>query len=249
MSRIGWKYVVLLFVIGAVLLPARAAGPAKSLPIASVADLTKEAESNMERLAEYLGSPESYTSSREERIPQAAGVLACIAQALAEHPDRKTSKIAAAHLRDAAVRLTKSDSFDKATAAYSAAKGAMKGEKTGTAKTGFPWGNLVSMEASMKVMELRSNRIRRGLRRFRRPQRDSRHAITLAVLGQAMRDDTDDLDSPTEIAKWKKISDEYLAAAAALATAMRNKDRAGAKKQHARITKSCKVCHDLFRDK
>ena len=248
MSRIGWGSIALAGVIGAVWLPARADQSAKPSPVASVAELAKEAESSMERLGEYLGSPESYTSAQEERVPQAAGLLACVAEALVEHPDRKKSKIAAVALRNAAVHLAESDSFKTATAAYKAAKQAMTGQPAGTVHKTTGWKNLVSMDVSMKVMESRSNRLRRGLRRFRHPQRDSRHAVALVLLGRAMRAGTDDLDSPKEIAQWKKFSDDYLSATTALAIAMRNKDKAGAKKQHVRIMKSCKDCHDVFRD-
>ena len=97
------------------LLPAWGEAPQKVVDIASVDDLVAEINAKVELLGQQVASADAFAKTLEKKeVNQAAGVVACMAQAIVEHPDKAKAKFHAADLRDAAVMLRAAKTFDDA---------------------------------------------------------------------------------------------------------------------------------------
>ena len=103
------KYASLCIFSFSLLLLAVNVSPAKSpVPInevATIEQLEGEVLYKIEEIEEYLEG--EYNDRTKSGIKQAAGVLACIAQAIAEHPDNAKTKIQGPAVRDRAFKLVK----------------------------------------------------------------------------------------------------------------------------------------------
>ena len=241
--------VVGLFGVAAFLLwlPAFGAAPVKVAEVAPVDDLVAEAHAQLERLGGFLESDESYADATDA-VKQAGGVLACLGQALSEHDQRKTSEASGPHLRDAGLAIRKSKSRGDAQAASDAAKKALAGEAEGEAAAEYPWEKLIGMHAMMEEINSRNSKLRRALRRLRKPEEESLHANTIAVLTVAMIADTHEVKNAADIPRWTKMAVEYQQLSTQLAAAVKAEDADMAKVLFAKANETCTACHDVFRD-
>ncbi|HLQ46949.1 MAG TPA: hypothetical protein VK137_19555, partial [Planctomycetaceae bacterium] len=157
------------------LFPAWSEAPQMIVEIATVDDLVAEIGAKVELLGQQLASAESFAKTIEKKeVPQAAGVIACTAQAIVEHPDNAKAKFHAADLRDAAVALGSAKTFDEATQLFTAVQQAYIGKSSGTAKPDAEWNKLTSLGRVMEEINGRSATIRRGLRRLQKPDETAR---------------------------------------------------------------------------
>lgn len=224
-----------------------AEAPIKIAQIVAVDDLVAEAQAKSVQLSKHLVSREAYAETKKDDLAQAAGTLACMAQAISEHPDAKDVKVAGPALRDAALILRNPKSFEDAKVAEKALNAALKGQ--GEGKTEFSWAKLMAREAMMEEINSRNSKLRRVIRRSRKPSVDSLHASTMAVLSVAMYADAHGHDQDkASLAEWREISKESVGIMASIAGAIKKKDAAGAKRLYVRAVKTCTDCHKKFRD-
>lgn len=228
-------------------IPGEAGAPADLATVAPVGDLAAEAGAKVEMLQDYLKDESSYAEAKKRNVPQAAGVLACLGQAIAEHPAADEVQISGADLRDAALALRKAASYEDAASALAAAKSALAGEATGSAEADHAWNKLIGMHAMMEEINARNSKIRRAVRRLRDPETDSLHATTMAVLALAMYADTHEVKNENDIPQWQQHAREFRENMTATAEAMKNKDADGAREVWLKGVKSCSACHDQFR--
>lgn len=239
----------LLVVFGLSVLPlGYAASPVDTTAIAPVADLKAEAAAKITALEGLVADAAKFEESKKSQIPQAAGVLACMAQAIVEHKDRDAAKVAAADLRDAALVLTKIADKDhaQATQALAAAKAAFEGKSDGKAVAEYEWKKLINLHRMMEEINGRNGKIRLAIRRPKDPEAESLHATTLAVLAVAMKADTHEVKDPAQIPKWEGFAEDYRKKMIELAAAMKKKDKAAGDIFKA-AQKSCAECHAVFR--
>ena len=250
MSR---RYVFNLCVICAssmFLLPAWSAAPQKIVEIATVDDLVAEINSKVDFLNQQLVNADSFAKAQEKKeINQAAGVIACMAQAIVEHPDAAKANFKAADLRDAAVALRPAKSFDEAAKLVVALKEAHSGKSAGTAKPDAEWNKLTGMGRMMEEINSRSSTIRRGLRRLQKPEETARDCTTLAVLALAMEIDTHEVHDKDQLPLWKELSVKYRTEMTAMAKAVRTKDITKATEHFTAANEACNKCHEQIRDK
>lgn len=233
---------------GFLFVPVDGAAPAKVSEIVDAKHLAAEAKAKATKLASSVESEANFKRALEYKtIATDAGVIACLAQALVEHKDGKESGIAAASLRDAALKLSKARKLDDAKAGVAAVEAALKGKDSGADKEAG-WNKLINMHRMMEEMEYREGRLRRTLRRPRTLPRDSSHATVLTVLALAMEADTHEVKNEADLPKWKEWSQSYRNNAAKLAAAMKANKADEAKSLFAASSKTCTECHDKFRD-
>ena len=132
------------------LIPAWAADSAKVASLAPAGDLVAEANAKIESLDKALADNDSYLKAQKKQVPQDAGVLAVLAQGIAEHSETTPLKPSAPALRDAAVELSKATSFDAAKKAFDKVKAAQKGGAGAGAKPQGDWAKLVDFDALMR---------------------------------------------------------------------------------------------------
>ena len=133
------------------LLPAWGEAPQKVVEIASVDDLVAEINAKVELLGQQVASAEAFAMTLEKKeTNQAAGVVACMAQAIVEHPDKAKAKFHAADLRDAAVSLRAAKTFEDATKLFAVVKDAHAGKSSGSAKPDAEWNKLTGLGRMME---------------------------------------------------------------------------------------------------
>ena len=232
------------------LVPAWSEAPQKIVEIATVDDLVAEIGAKVELLGQQLASAESFAKTIEKQeVNQAAGVIACMAQAIVEHPDKAKAKFHAADLRDAAVALRPVKAFDEATQLFAAVKEAHAGKSARTAKPDAEWNTLTGLGRVMEEINGRSATIRRGLRRLQKPDETARDCTTLAVLALAMEVDTHEVKDKAQLPLWKDLSAKYRSEMTAMSKAVRAKDSAKANEHFTAANEACDKCHKQIRDK
>lgn len=242
-----WLPVALGLVVGACLMPAFAAD--KLSTVTPVGDLVSEVEVKIKDLETALTDSESYTKSKKKAIPQSAGLLAVLAQAIAEHDEESAIKKSAADLRDSALAIVKAGSLEDAKKALENAKAAAGG-KAGTAKGEFAWDKLIGMDELMSEVSSRSGKLRKA---YRKAPEDhaatSRDASVLAVLALCIEADTHEVKDKGDLEKWKKYAQDMRKSMTEIAAALKAKDDVKGKALFIESSKSCNGCHTDIRDK
>ncbi len=240
----------LLAAFAVCLVPAWGEAPQKIAEIATVEDLVAEIDAKVELLGQQVASADAFAKTLEKKeVNQAAGVVACMAQAIVEHPDKAKAKFHAADLRDAAVLLRAAKTFDDATKLFAAVKNAHAGKSAGTAKPEAEWNKLTGLGRMMEEVNGRSSTIRRGLRRLTKPEETARDCSTLAILALAMEVDTHEVKDPAQMPLWKELSVKYRSEMIAMSKAVRAKDTAKATEHFTAANEACNKCHEKIRDK
>jgi hypothetical protein len=242
---------LLLFALFAVALTAWSAQTEAPVPVAEVApltDLVHEVDARVEELDELLASADSFEEKKAEEVHRAFGVLAVLAQAIAEHPDREQAKFQAVALREAAKQFTLETTYEDAKAAAESIRQAHAGEAKSDAPVEHDWAKLIAMYPMMMEIETRSGSINRVVRRPRGRPEEPVHASVIAILTLAMHADTHTVKDPAQIPAWQELSREYLGQITGVAKAIREKDKETAAELMMKATTTCDRCHEQFRD-
>jgi hypothetical protein len=214
--------------------------------VASVEELAGDVVSKITEIDELLAG--KYDEKSQTSIRQAAGVLACLGQAIAEHPENSKTKIQGAAVRDTAFVLAETKTQDDAKAALPAVKSAVDGSDTGKHEVEHPWNKLIKMHDMMEEVNTRNSKIRRALKRPKGNLEERQHASTIAILCLAMAVDTHEVKDKTKIPEWEKMSFDYQKAMTELSAALAEKNKEKAEELYAAGNKTCDLCHEAFRD-
>ena len=234
--------------VAALFIPVDGAAPAKVTELLDAKQLAAEAKAKAVKIGQSTADEAAFGRAMEHKtIATDAGVIACLAQALVEHEKGKESGIAAASLRDAAIKLSKAKKLEDAKEGLAAVEAALAGKKT-EAEKDHPWNKLINMHRMMEEMEYREGRLRRTLRRPRKLPEDSSHATVLTVLALAMEADTHEVKKEAQLPAGIKFSVGYRTNVAKLTTAMKANKADEARALLAASNKVCTECHAQFRD-
>ena len=209
--------------------------------------ITAELENQLEKVKDLLEDPEEF-DEYQEKIAQAGGVIACVSQALVEHPDRKKSSCAAAALRDAGIELQEAADHKQAKAVLETAQAAWKGKTTGVHEKEHAWDELADLYSMMEEMEDRNGGLSRSLRKPRGRLKEKLNASTNAILGLATLADHNYVEDEQQEKKWDRYSLEYLEAMKKLVKAIGAKDRKQIEIHYKAGNRACDQCHEAFRD-
>lgn len=226
---------------------ANAGAPVDTATVAPIDDLKAEASAKIALLGDLLKDADKFAEAKKRSIPQAAGVLACVAQAIVEHKEREKAGVSAANLRDAALAVIKSGSHDDAMKALTSAKQALEGKGDGKAAAEYEWNKLINLHRLMEELNSRNSKIRTALRRPKDPQAESLHATTLAVLALAIHADTHEVKDKSQIPQWQGYAANYQKNMTDLAAAIKAKDKERSSELFKAATTSCNDCHKQFR--
>jgi hypothetical protein len=240
--------VSLVVIAVSVILTCQAAAPLKIAAVAPIADLVAETDVRIKAIEEALATEQSYLQSKGTTIPSLAGVLAVVAQAVAESEETATWKAAAPSLRDAAIAVANAKTYAEAKQGLAAIKEA-QGGKAGAAKPDAEWNKLCKLGALMKEVNSRNTKLRRAKTSLpANTEEASRDASVLAVLALAAHDDTHEVKDKAQIPDWQKFSKEFSAHMTGMAAAFKKRDKEGAAAGFKKANDVCNACHDKFRD-
>jgi len=222
--------------------------------IISLIDLHDEAAAQLTLVKQYLDTKKSYADSAKHELPQAAGVLAVIGQAIAQHDSKPTARepadqppISGHLLRDTALKLAASKTQAEALALVPTLQAIINGRSSKTKATPRPWKGLISLHHVMEELNARNSRLRRAVRRPGDPKLDSRNAATMSLLGLVVLADTHEVKDKAELPKWNQYSVDFQTNAAATARALRSGDKKLIKPLYLKAAKACADCHSKFR--
>lgn len=237
-----------LLVVGAIVLPVYAASPVKIADVAPIEDFTTEADAKVKSLEEALKDQTSFDAGKKKTIPEEAGILAILAQAVAEHSGSAAWKDSAADVRDAAKAIAKAGSLADAQKSLAAVKEAMGGKK-GSAKVEHAWNELSNLDAVMSEVNKRTGKLRRAVRKLPDDTAQAaRDASILALMGVVTHEDTHDVKDKSKIAGWQKLCIDMQQDMSELSKQFKAKDQAKAKAAFDKANKSCSGCHEQYRD-
>jgi cytochrome c556 len=168
-----------------------------------------------------------------------------LAQATVEHKKNKTNQSSAA-LRDAALKVRDAKSIADARKGLQQVKLAWKGDTSGASNLKYAWDKLISRGALMAELETRQIKLRRIVKRPRKPASDSLHATTGAVLALALSADTSGAESKSDIAEWKALAKQYQTTMTELIGALKKKDSKASRALHTAGQLTCTKCHQKY---
>lgn len=215
--------------------------------VAPVEDFAAEIDAQMETITEKMASDAKFEDIKET-IGQAAGVIAVMAQGVAEHPDKKKVKVQGALLRDAAFSFVKAKTADDAKKAFGGMKEAVAGDNHGEAKEDHDWAKLINMHPMMEEINGRNSKLRRVARRPKGTQEENLHIATIIALTIAMHEDTHEVKDKSKIPAWKEMCVEYIDSLSELSKAIKMKDKKKAASLYTKGNEVCEKCHEAFRD-
>lgn len=240
----------LLFVT-AVAVSADGEAKPKLSDIAPVENFSSAADEKIAALEKYVATPEAFDKSAQ-KLKRDAGMVAVLAQVIAEHDQDSPAKQSAVPLRNAALKLAVATTLDDATQLLKEIQQAQAGKGTGS-DVAMDWAELINFESLMNEVALRNRNVGRSVRKMRRgldqKTRDevAADADILAVLALVAAADTHPVKDKATIDGWKNFANEQRTAAIATAAAFRKNDAQGAKTAYTRLAKSCSGCHKEYR--
>ena len=250
MAKKAFLTLACVVLTGSIWLSASAAEKVKFDDVAPVADMTAAVDAKIGSLQEALASNDNYLKAKKKGIPQDAGTIAVLAQAIAEHSGNSAVKVAAPDLRDAAIKLAKSGSYDEAKAAFETVKKASQGEVMKVAKQEADWAKLIDMDSLMGEVNTRYARLRKAARKFPADAAEpTQDAEVLAVLAVAIAADTHEVKDKADLPKWEKYSAELRTGMIKVAADSKAKNADALKESFLAAGKSCNGCHTDIRDK
>ncbi|MDB5385197.1 MAG: hypothetical protein JWM11_843 [Planctomycetaceae bacterium] len=238
-----WLPSALAMLACACFVPAFAAEKISS--VAPIADLVAEIEGQVKDFETNLADDSKFKKKSNAR---AAGVLAALAQAVAQSDEDAPLKKSAADLRDAALELGKAGSAADAKKALEAVKAALGGKSSG-AKVEYEWSKILDLHNLMEEVQSRDPKLRKVIRKDTQDADSGRHATVLAVLGLALEaNPPKDKQDKKDVESWKQFSRDFTKGFAELSVALKSKDAAKVKASYTAVGKSCASCHEKFKE-
>jgi len=224
------------------------AEPVKLSTLATAAEMADEINAKVGLLEKSLADEAAYDKDKKKSIPREAGVVAVIAQAVAQHDEDSPLKKTAPDVRDSALALAKAGSYADAKKSLEDLKGAIGGKSNG-AKPEAEWNKLIDMDSMMAEVQARNGKLNRLKRKFPDDTAEAvRHAQVLAILTLPMAADTHEVKDASKIPTWVEYSNLMQESMKQTAGALKAKDVEGFKKFFGEAAQSCNKCHEDFRD-
>lgn len=236
-----WLPSALALVACAFLAPAFAGE--KVTAAASAEDLTAEINAQIKDFETNLADASKFKAKANAR---AAGVLAALAQAVAENDGESAWKKSAADVRDAALKLGQAKTVDEAKAAVAAIK-ALEGKES-TAKVEYDWAKFLDVHELMEEVQSRNSKLARVIRKGTQDADSVRHATVMAVLGLALEANPHGLKDKKDIENWQQYSQDFTKGFAGVSAALKAKEADKVKAAFSAVGKSCAACHEKYKD-
>ena len=200
---------------------------------------------------EIVADPQEY-DSKATRITRNAHTMAVLALALSLHDQQHELKHAAPAILKAAQAAATTGQYDAAKEAVAEIRRAMGDSTDKTTVAPGSWHVVAPMGMLMKQVSFMHTRYNRGARSSRfasRAEQYGRYAAVVAVIGQEIMTDTDEVEikDQADVDRWMQICADMRDHAGEVSAAYRAQDQAAAQAALGRLEKSCNSCHEVFR--
>ena len=213
--------------------------------IVSVEDLETEMDAKYRELTDAMSSLEKWQATTQQRR-YLTTQLSIICQSLVLHGGQSSRKNDAAILRDAVLKIGKTENFEAAQLDFKQLQMNLNGGSV--APVEIPtWRSLRSTHTLMESLRERTDQIRKSLRRSKDVQAESRQAMTMALIGIAIADHAMELPDAIDQDSWRNWSIELQSEMTKTATAIRTGDRNSALESFKSAQVTCDRCHERFK--
>lgn len=221
-------------------------GPKLSSDVATTADLEAEVLALIADVKASVASIEAYQGD-SNKLRRTVVQLAVLAQALATHQDDSALKGVAPTIRDAALNLRSASSFEQAKAEFERLQSAVDSKSASSTSAEFDWSKLAGTHPLMEVMRERGDKIRKAMRRSKDPVSESRSAMTMAVIAQAIAAHAEKIPNPDDRQAWNGWSSELQTEMSKTAAAIRKQDSSAVLEHFTAAQVACEKCHEKFK--
>lgn len=221
-------------------------GPKLGSDVATTADLEAEVLALFADVKASVASIEAYQGD-SNKLRRTVVQLAVLAQALATHQDDSPLKGVAPTIRDAALRLRSASSYEQAKTEFERLQSAIDSKSASSELADFDWSKLAGTHPLMEVMRERGDKVRKAMRRSKDPVSESRSAMTMALIAQAIAAHAEKLADPDDRQAWNVWSLELQTEMSKTAVAIRKQDSSGALEHFTAAQAACDKCHEKFK--
>ena len=221
----------------------------------SVKALEAELIKRVEELGTHVADEEAFEAASEMKWNKACGVIACIGQALSQHPEGHTAKGDKLAIRDAALALAEAGDAEEAKGLLDPLGEAMTVPGTvyvdspdAAEPSGDDWYSLIESYYLMQEINDRNAALVKIMRRPRGTAEEAANAAVMALLCYPMHAQAEDYVEEEDLAGYRMLTVENLTAAGELAETILKRDRRGVKAGVLATQKSCQQCHKQYRD-
>ncbi|MBI3463869.1 MAG: cytochrome c [Planctomycetes bacterium] len=222
----------------------------KPLALPPIDDLAAAAGAVADELAPALASADTFEKAKDLKRP--AYALALLANAVAMADGSVQWKGSAGQVRDAALRLARTESYNDASSAFGEIKDLLAGGAT-KASQGKPmtWVEIAPIKEFMVEVNVRNRALTKMVRTPAQFKQDAekmrRNAAVLELFGSITAEHPKPKDGKGSDEEWQKWSAAMRDGAAALAKAAKAGDAPAAKTALNKMRASCSDCHAKFR--
>jgi hypothetical protein len=142
--------------------------------------------------------------------------------------------------------MSRANGHEDAMTIFPRLSDAMAGKLSGTPATEIEWGKLARASSLMSMMKERSEAVRRGLRRPKNPDIESRQALAIALMAMSVHGDLQSVKNQADRPAWQEASLELQGHMSKAAAAIKAAD--GTAADHFRMgMEACDKCHLKFK--
>ena len=229
--------------------------PMPGIQTLPVEPLAAELTDRVAELKKLAADDDAFEKASDLAWPSATGVLACLGQALAMHPNGTEAPGDKLAIRDVALTLYDAadaeeargllDTLDEAVAA----PGATYVDSPDAAEPeGVDWYSLIDSYSLMEEINTRQSKIVRVMRRPRGKADEAAHAAVIALLCYPMHAQAEDYVDPVDVPDYQRLAAEYQSEVVKMSEAILKKDKRALAKSLETSRQSCNQCHEKYRD-
>lgn len=213
--------------------------------VAPVQDLIAEIDSLTTTVDQITSSDDAY-GERQGQLNRLGLQIAILAQTIADHETDSMLRKSAPAIRHQAALLGSAKSRTDATMIATKLKELRAGPESNPSVSDAEWRSLARSGALMPILKERSEAIRRGLRRPKDPDAESRQALMMALVSLALHEDTHLARTPSDQAAWQSACLELQRQLSRTASAIKTRDKSAA--EYFRMgMEACDRCHMQFK--
>ena len=217
--------------------------------------LAAELKVRVEELAKHAASDDAFEEASDMKWAKATGVIACIGQALAMHPQGASLAGDKLAIRDAALALYEAGDAAEARELIDplreamAVPGAANVDSPDAAEPdGVDWYSLIESYYLMQEINDRNAALVKAMRRPRGTMEEAANAAVMALLCYPMYAQGEDYVDESDLPGYYELTVANMRQAGDITEALLAKDRRAVKTATLAAQESCQACHKKYRD-
>ena len=227
-------------------------------PVGDVLDvgpLAAELARRVEELGTHAADDEAFDEASEMKWNKACGVVACIGQALSQHPEGHKTPGDKLAIRDTALALAEAGDAEEARGLLDPLREALTvpgieyvDSPDAAEPEGVDWYSMIESYYLMQEINDRNAAIVKVMRRPKGTDEEAANAAVMALLCYPMHAQAEDYVEEEDLPGYYGLTIANMRQAGDIVDAVLAKDRKAVKTTVLAAQQSCKACHQQYRD-